>query len=291
MITLINAPSILGLRPTGVEQLPVALRRAGLAEHLAIQEVESVTPPAYDARRDSQTQMLNPQGIAHYSVMLADTVQRTLHDGNFPLVLGGDCSIILGNMLALKRKGRYGLFFLDGHADFYQPSASETGEAADMDLALVSGRGPAVVTDIEHQKPLVQDEDIVQFGQRDRAETKVYGSQQIADTPIHVYEMDAIRQQGLKQSCEAALKSLLDQPIEGFWIHIDADVINDDEMPAVDYRLPGGLTFAELRTVLEILLASGKVTGLDLTIYNPKLDPGGRIATKLVDLLTVLNDR
>jgi len=285
MIALINAPSVLGLRPTGVELLPEALQQAGLMSRLHIQQVETVSPPLYDSRRDKPTNMLNPRALASYSVKLADTVQKALRSGNFPLVLGGDCSIILGNMLALKRGGQYGLFFLDGHADFYQPPASPTGEAADMDLALVSGRGPDIVTNIEGKKPLVQDKNIVHFGQRDLEETRAAGSRQIADTDIAVFDLESIRHIGLRKSCEAALTSLLARPIEGFWIHIDADVINDEEMPAVDYRLPGGLTFKELQTVLTSLLASNKVVGLDLTIYNPRLDPGGTIAIKLVDLL------
>jgi hypothetical protein len=57
--------------------------------------------------------------------------------------------------------GRYGLFFINGHADFYQPEVSLTGEVADMDLAIVSGRGPDVLTNIEGLKPLVRDQDVV----------------------------------------------------------------------------------------------------------------------------------
>jgi arginase len=37
---------------------------------------------------------------------LADAIGRVLDAGDFPLVLGGDCSILLGAMLALKRRGR-----------------------------------------------------------------------------------------------------------------------------------------------------------------------------------------
>jgi len=285
MITLINAPSILGLRPSGVERLPDALRQAGLVEQLAIRHSETVSLPTYNPHRDPATNMLNPEAIADYTVELANVVQKTLQSGNFPLVLGGDCSILLGNMLALKRDGRYGLFFLDGHADFYQPSASTTGEAADMDLALVSGRGPDTVTNIEDQKPFVRDADIIQFGQRDRELTIADGSQQIADTAIHVFELETIRQEGLEKSCDAALTILQRQPIEGFWIHIDADVIHDDEMPAVDYRLPDGLHFKEMAIVLKRLMATGQVVGLDLAIYNPTLDPSGAMATRLVSLL------
>ena len=284
-VALVNAPSVLGLRPTGVERLPDALRRAGLLEKLPIRGSETVPPPAYDARRDSESKMLNPQAIADYSIALADAVQRALKDGAFPLVLGGDCSIVLGPLLALRRTGRFGLFFLDGHADFYRPEESPTGEAADMDLALASGRGPPIITDLESRKPLVRDEDIVLFGQRDRRLSLQEGSRQVTDSNIQVFELDAIRHQGVRQSCALALTRLRRQPVSGFWIHVDADVIDDREMPAVDYRQPGGLTLEELRIVLDLLLATDMAMGLDLTIYNPALDPSGTQAEELVDLL------
>ncbi|GAB2564283.1 hypothetical protein GCM10027190_11990 [Spirosoma areae] len=86
------------------------------------------------------------------------------------MVLGGDCSILLGCMLALKEIDHFGLAHIDAHADFYQPEAEPTGEAASMDLALVVGRGPDLLTDIGHQRPHVQEKHVVQLGQRDAEE-------------------------------------------------------------------------------------------------------------------------
>lgn len=145
----IDAPSILGLKPTGVERLPEALKAAGILESLRSGDAGRIEPPPYDPRRDEKTHLLNPTGIHDYSRRLATAVGGVLDGGRFPVVLGGDCSILIGCMLALRRLGRYGLFFADGHADFYLPEQSETGEAADSDLALVSGRGPEKVTDID----------------------------------------------------------------------------------------------------------------------------------------------
>jgi arginase len=71
--------------------------------------------------------LLNPRGIADYSVALADLVGCAIEVGEFSVVVGGDCSIVLGCLLSLKRRGRYGLLFLDGHADFYQPEDSVRG--------------------------------------------------------------------------------------------------------------------------------------------------------------------
>ena len=102
---------------------------------------------------------------------LADRVAFTLDLGRFPIVLGGDCSILLGSALALRRRGRFGLFFLDGHADFYSPESELNGEVASMDLALVTGHGPGALTNLEGHCPLVREEDVVLFGFRDCIDT------------------------------------------------------------------------------------------------------------------------
>ncbi|WP_306471976.1 arginase family protein [Streptomyces sp. f51] len=112
-----------------------------------------VEPPAYEATRDPDTGIVNPDGIARYSGRLADTVGGVLGSGRFPPVLGGDCSILLGNLLALRRLGRYGLLFLDGHTHFHQPSADPAGEAASTEPALATGRGPRMLTDLEGREP------------------------------------------------------------------------------------------------------------------------------------------
>jgi arginase len=56
-------------------------------------------------------------------------------------------------------------------------------------------------------------------------------------------------------------------------------------MPAVDYHLPDGLTWEELTGVLQMAVASEQATGLDITIFNPTLDPDGRVTRSLVDAL------
>lgn len=175
IFVIVEAPSILGLKPTGVEHLPDALEEADLLGRLGARVVGRIEAPPYNPERDKATLMLNPQEIRSYSLKLADAVSVILQKNQFPIVLGGDCSILIGNVLALRRLGKYGLFFIDGHADFYQPEASITGEVADMDLAIVSGRGPDILSNIDGLKPLVQDKNIVLFGYRDAKEALVYG--------------------------------------------------------------------------------------------------------------------
>jgi arginase len=282
---IVEAPSHLGLRAAGVEQLPGALLRAGLANRLNARLAARLPVPRFDPRIDPGTRMLNPTGLRDYSSILADAVGSTLDQGDFPIVLGGDCSILLGNALALKRRGRYGLLFLDGHADFYQPEAEPTGEAASMDLALVTGRGPQIVANLEGRSPLVRDEDVVLFAFRDAEHAAAEGSQALPSA-LSAVDLETVRDRGVEEAARDVLVCLTrENGPAGFWIHLDVDVLDDAIMPAVDYRLPDGLSWAELTTVLGAAVFSGRAVGLDVTIFNPLLDTGDRLAHALVDAL------
>jgi arginase len=277
---ILDAPSILGLGPTGVELLPHALKAAGFHAGLGAGYAGRIEPPPFDATRDPDTLLLNPDGLRSYAQLLAGAVSTLLRRGDVAVVLGGDCSNLIGCALALRRAGRFGLFFIDGHADFYQPEAEPRGEVASMDLAIVSGRGPAVLADIDGLRPLVRDEDIVAFGYRDAAEQREHGSQDIRATSIHTFPLDRVRSLGIPDAAAQALTGLRLDRLEGLWLHLDADVLNDAIMPAVDYRMPGGLDWNELSALLGLLMGTGKVVGLNIGIFNPKLDPDGSVARR-----------
>jgi arginase len=201
---------------------------------------------------------------------VADVLDR----GELPVVLGGDCSLLLGTTLALRRRGRFGLLFVDGHADFYQPEADPTGEAASMELAFATGHGPALLSDIEGRSPLVRPEDVVALGFRDVAEQRRAGSQPLP-AEIVALDLEAVRRMGIDAATRAALAHLTRGGLDGFFVHLDADCLDDAVMPAVDYRLPGGLGLDEVATVLAAAAGSGRVAGIEVTIYNPALDADG----------------
>jgi arginase len=282
--SIIEAPSVLGLRPTGVERLPDALLGAGLDRQLRARRAGRVEPPPYEYDRDPETLMLNPQGIADYTPKLADAIGEVLEAGDFPVVLGGDCSIALGGLLALRRRGRHGLLYIDGHTDFYQPEANTNGEAASSDLALATGRGPRIMTTFEGYRPLVLDADVVAFGFRDAEEAARYGSQR-PPPEMRSIDLTEVRRSGADATAREAVDRLSRPGLNGFWIHLDADALNDSIMPAVDYRLPDGLSWRELHVVLRAALNSPRAVGLEVTIFNPALDPDGTIAGSLVDAL------
>lgn len=282
--TVLEAPSTLGLRTEGVERLPDRLLELGFADRIGAHRAGRLRVPPKDPVPDPGTGVLNAKAIAAWSPELADAVEQVLDAGRFPIVLGGDCTILLGSMLALRRRGRYGLLFIDGNADFFQPEAEPQGEGASMDLAWATGHGPALLTDIEGRGPLVRAEDVVAFGYRDHEDQAAYGSQPLPGA-LEVLDLPAVRTLGVEAAADRAVARLTRPGLDGFFIHLDADVLDDAIMPAVDFRVSGGLSRDELAAALRIALASDRAIGLETTIYNPRLDADGRAGRLLTDLL------
>jgi arginase len=190
---IVEVPSPLGLRPSGVERAPAALRAAGLHARLGCDDAQHVTVPAYDDQRDPATGVLNPGGIAEVAFSLAGVIESALQADRLPVVLGGDCSIVLGPLLALRRQGRYGLVYLDGHADFQHPADEPHGEVASLDLALATGRGPRPLTDLDGLAPLVRAEDVVLAGYRVFDDNDRFGTEHVRDSGITVLDYRDLR--------------------------------------------------------------------------------------------------
>jgi arginase len=291
VIAVLDAPSVLGLRPPapgrvpGARRLPEALRANRLVERLRAADAGRVDPPPYSPEVDPVTGVRNGATIPAYSAALADRLVELLQDGVFPLVLGGDCSILLGGMLALRRLGRYGLVSIDGGLDFRHPGnahlAGPVGSVAGEDLAVVTGRGASLLTDLEGRRPLVAEADVVAMGHRD---LEVFAEEVLA-TPMTLFDVAELRGLGPAEVARRAVATLAGRGVEGFWVHLDTDVLDPELMPAVDSPEPGGLTHQELATLLQTLTSSELATGMQLTIFDPELDPDGRLAAELTDTM------
>ncbi len=290
-LVFIDAPTNLGLRPPaagkspGTFQAPAALRRHGLVERIGAIDGGIVTPAPYSPEWRPGFGTRNADSIHTFTHDLAATIGETIDSGGFPVVLGGDCSLLLGGMLALRRRGRYGLVYIDGHCDFRHPgNAPELEAVAGEDLALVTGRGSDLLTNIDGLRPYVLEPDVVALG--DREGDDEYND--IRDTRINVWDLGHLRNAGIAASANHALDVIVRQGVEGFWIHVDVDVLDSVIMPAVDSLQPDGLSYAELAELVTPLLRSDRAVGLELTIFDPDLDPDGSQAAKLVDELVAL---
>ncbi|MFG1671206.1 arginase family protein [Streptomyces sp. Y7] len=289
-IVVLDAPSNLGLRPPapgtvpGCHKLAGALREQRILQRLRALEGGVVVAPRYD-RGDWREGdgVFNAAALAGYTRKLADRIEQHVRAGDFPLVLGGDCSINLGAALALRRVGRYGLAVVDASPDFRHPGNSErVGAAGGEEVALATGRGQEDLTDLEGLRPYLRDEDVRYFGIRDCFEEE---RAELADLKIPTVTVGDLRTWGAEALATATRQTLEIPQLDGFWVHLDADVLDPSVMPAVDSPDPDGLTPDELVALLRPLLASAHCVGLNVTIYDPDLDPEGTAGALLTDVV------
>lgn len=289
-IAVLDAPSNLGLRPPtpatvpGCAKGPGALRDQGLVERLSARNAGCLTPPRFDTGDwqpgDGVAQAAE---IARYSRLLADRIDGIIDAGGWPLVLGGDCSILLGAGVAMRRRAKVddtaiGLVFLDGHSDFRHPgNAPYVGAAAGEDLALVTGRGQPDLTDIDGLRPYFSTSQVTVLGIRDSDAHRM----ELAATGISHRTVPELRSAGAIRSAEWAVDELDD--VAGFWLHVDVDVLDAAVMPAVDSPDPGGIALGELQQLIEVFSSYEECYGMELTVFDPDYDPDGEYAAVIVD--------
>ena len=291
-IAIVGAPSSIGIKPyedgraRRLDLAPAVLREQGVIDRLGARDLGDVIPPAYRdfARPPNATR--NEAEVASYSRALARQVASASASGAFVIVLGGDCSIVLGCLLGVREAASapVGLVYIDAHSDFATPQESRTGSAASMCLALAVGRGDTPLARLADDGPLTQPSDVVLIGKRDDDEPW-YGQDAMRAMPILDIPDDVMRKRGLEWTVASALERVARPELSGFWIHVDADVIDPAEVPAVDSPTPGGPSLEELASMLEPLVRHPKALGLELTIYDPELDPDRSSAARLTSLL------
>lgn len=288
-IAVLGAPSNLGLkpyddgRPRGVREAPRVYRELGLVERLEARDLGDVAAPAYADFERPPGGIRNERLIAAYSQTLAEAVAAAGDD--FLLLLGGDCSILLGALLGLRRRGPLGVGFIDGHCDFAVPSISTTGGAAGMDLALAVGRGRSLLSLLGDGRPLLREEDVVVMARKDLADEPYYGEHSIRFSAVADLPFEEVRRSGPAAIADRALNRIASPELDGFWLHLDVDVLDPNLMPAVDSPEPGGLTFDELRDLLVPLVRHPAARGLEVAIYDPLLDPEREAGRGLVEML------
>jgi arginase len=288
-IGLISAPTNLGLRPPaptsvpGTAKAPEALREAGLYRRLAergARERGVVLPGRY--ADDAEPGVLrNQSAIVEHARRLAGRIEAVRAGGLAPLVIGGDCSLLVGAGVALRRApGRYGLVHLDGHTDFRHPGNSDQcASLAGEDLAAAVGLHWPAVADIDGLSPYFDPADTAHAGCRD-------DDAALAETTAllgTVVTAARIRRQGVAEAARRILDVVDRDGLDGYWLHLDVDILDPSVMPAVDSPDPGGLDAAELAGLLAAL--APRAIGAQVTVFDPDLDPDGSRARLLADVL------
>ena len=176
-----------------------------------------------------------------------------------PVVYAGDCVSTIGVLAGLQRRGTHPtLLFFDAHGDFHTWETSQSGFIGGMPLAMLTGRGEQSIVAGAGLTPL-PDARVVLIDGRD----------------LDPGEDEAVAAAGIGHRSVAELTSNI--PSGPLYVHVDGDVVDPTDMPAMNYPAPGGPSLEDVRQAIVQLAATGQVVAFSISSWNPAL-PGADIA-------------
>jgi len=285
-IALIGAPSSAAAFSMGSEKAPAALRAAGLAEKLQAAGYEVVDhgdcAPRLFADDDEHRRARNLTEIVAGLNDLKTRAELAVKSGALVLVLGGDCAQAIGLLTGARRYYKHvNLLWFDRDADLNTPASTPSGRIDGMVVAHIIGKGAPELVRFWSEAPLVREPDVTLFGlQRLDPPEQDF----LAKSPMRHIHAAEIQSKGASKAAHEALAQEHADARE-FVLHLDVDVIAQEDFPAVNVPGSRGLRFDDVRTSFIEFVKHKNLLGLDVAQYNPDKDTDGGGARKLIDLL------
>jgi len=285
-IALIGAPSSAAAFALGSEKAPAALRAAGIVEKLQTAGYEVMDHgdcvPRLFADDEEHKRARNLQEIVAGLNELKARAELAVKSGALVLVLGGDCAQVIGLLSGARRYYKHiNLLWFDRDADLNTPASTPSGRIDGMVVAHTIGKGAPELVRFWGDPPLVREPDVTLFGleRLDPPEQEF-----LSKSPMrHIYAGDIQFKGGTKAAQEALAQ--VHAGAREFVLHVDLDVIAEEDFPAVNLPGSGGLRFDDVRSAFAEFVKHKNLLGLDVAQYNPDKDPDASGAQKLVNLL------
>jgi arginase len=279
-IRIIGAASGIGAQDRGCADGPVAFHRSQAWHELArLPRVDwgcTLFPPEMSGRSPVER-------VAALCRDLADEMARTLADGAFPVVLGGDHSVAIGTWSGVARAagGPVGLLWIDAHLDSHTPETSYSGALHGMPLACLLGRGDKRLLGIGIAGAQLDPSRVAVIGPRSFEPEEV---ELLARLGVTVFSSEVVAERGFGHCFSDALAIVATAP-HGFGVSLDLDVLDPETAPGVGSPEPDGISPRDLLVGLQELAGQPQLRAVEIVEYNPGRDRHGVTARLIAGLI------
>ncbi|MBQ2315662.1 MAG: arginase [Treponema sp.] len=291
-VHIIEMPLDFGGKRHGSDMGPSAIRLAGITDKLESlghevsmdKEPKEIEAQEYaDIGDNPKAKYLQP--ISRACTALANTVEASIQRNEFPLVLGGDHSVVLGTVAGLhaayrSKDIRLGVLYVDAHGDFNTAETTPSGNIHGECLAASAGFGLPELVNLHHDGPKLDPQNICFVGTRDLDTGE---RQLMRQAGVTVYSMSDIDRLGFSEVVKK-VKLFFKTHCDVVHISFDMDALDPSIAPGTGVPVPGGLNFREALLLMEEMAALNTVRSMEIVEVNPILDVRNDTAAMAVSL-------
>jgi arginase len=273
-VRIVGVPLDLGADRRGIDMGPDALRNDGLVEALEklgidVQDTGNIMLPPRPPKKKYDSRLKNYEEVIFACQRVRDFVGRSISDGYFPLVIGGDHSIAMGTTAALSQfHNKIGIIWIDAHGDFNTEDTTISGNIHGMSFATSCGRGSKNLVGKMGVRTSVSEANCVLIGARDLDPLE---RDLLKQSNVTVFTMRDIDEQGMHKIMKKALKIACDGT-DAMHVSFDIDVMDPMEAPGVGTPVQGGMTYREAHLAMEMISECQNFKSLEVVELNPILD-------------------
>lgn len=290
-VTIIGFPIDLGSGRRGVDMGPSALRIAGLESRLKllgcnVNDTGDIIIEIMEKQNAGNPKLKYLDEIVKTSKILADRVEKSLGNNEFPICIGGDHSMALGTLAGISSHCRknnltLGVIWIDAHADMNTDETTPSGNIHGMPLAASLGLGNSELVNLYGFSPKIKPENCALIGIRSIDQTERVN---IKNLNLNVYTMSDIDKLGIHRVISKVLNQF-QAKVDHIHVSFDVDSVDPLVAPGVGTPVPGGLNYREAHLLMESIAECGCMSSLEVAEVNPILDTHNSSAIFAADLI------
>lgn len=276
MITIINANTDLGVHVDGADLGPRLLTK-----DLDIKAI-NIDKDNVIKSKDKSDLKKNLKAVNNFTKKIYDKELEILNNNDFPLLLGGDHSAVIGSALASQNYHKnIGIIWIDAHGDYNTFLSTHSGNLHGLPLAAITGYKCGLLTDFitnNHINP----KNAVIVGARSIDPWEIGN---LTSAGVTIFTTDDVHDKGIDYIMNEAFKIALNNT-NGTHVSYDIDVIDPELAPGVSIPEKDGINTLEANEIMDYLVRRKKdIKSMDIVEFNPTRDINNKTYNIAINLI------